>query len=76
MKLDIEKVRLALALDITDTPHTVRDGLSSVTAEKLQRTIDEVVAAYALPTSPEAASIYTDRYLPPLAERMPPPRGN
>jgi hypothetical protein len=42
----------------------------------LQRTIDVVVAAYALPTSPEAASIYTDRYLPPLAERVPPPRGN
>jgi NitT/TauT family transport system substrate-binding protein len=76
MRLDIEKVRLALALDLTDTPHVARDGLSSVTPEKLQRTIDAVVAAYALPTSPEAASIYTDRYLPPLAERMPPPRGN
>ena len=76
MKLDIEKVRLALALDLTDTPHVGREGLSSVTSEKLQRTIDAVVAAYALPTSPEPASIYTDRYLPPLAERVPPPRGN
>ena len=76
MKLDIEKVRLDLALDLTDTPHVAREGLSSVTSEKLQRTIDAVVAAYALPMSPEAASIYTDRYLPPLAERMPPPRGN
>jgi NitT/TauT family transport system substrate-binding protein len=74
MKLDIEKVRLDLALDLTDTPHVAREGLSSVTPEKLQRTIDAVVAAYALPTSPEAASIYTDRYLPALAERMPPPR--
>jgi NitT/TauT family transport system substrate-binding protein len=74
MKLDIEKVRLELALDLTDTPHAAREGLSSVTPEKLQRTIDAVVAAYGLPTSPEAASIYTDRYLPPLAERMPPPR--
>jgi NitT/TauT family transport system substrate-binding protein len=74
MKLDIEKVRLDLALDLTDTPHVAREGLSSVTPEKLQRTIDAVVAAYALPTRPEAASIYTDRYLPPLGERMPPPR--
>jgi NitT/TauT family transport system substrate-binding protein len=72
MKMDIEKIRLDLALDLTDTPHVAQYGLSSVTPEKLKQTIDSVVAAYALPASPDPATVYTDRYLPPLAERMVP----
>jgi NitT/TauT family transport system substrate-binding protein len=76
MKLDIEKIRLDIALGLTDTPHVAQFGLSSVTPEKLQKTIDSVVSAYGLPNSPDPASIYTDRYLPPLAERMPPKRTN
>jgi NitT/TauT family transport system substrate-binding protein len=72
MKLDIEKVRLDIALGLTDTPHVAKNGLSSVTTQKLQRTIDSIVGAYALPNSPDAATVYTERFLPPLAERMPP----
>ena len=48
------------------------NGLSSVTPEKLQKTIDAMASAYQLPASPDPASVYTDRFLPPLAERMPP----
>jgi len=72
MKMDIEKIRLDIALGLTDTPHVAQYGLSSVTPEKLKQTIDAVVSAYGLPSSPDPASIYTDQYLPPLAERMPP----
>jgi NitT/TauT family transport system substrate-binding protein len=75
MKMDIEKIRLDLALALTNTDHVAKDGLSTVTPAKLQKTIDSVVSAYALPTSPDPASIYTDRYLPPAAERMV-PKGN
>jgi NitT/TauT family transport system substrate-binding protein len=75
MKMDIEKIRLDLALALTNTAHVATDGLSTVTPAKLQKTIDSVVSAYALPTSPDPASIYTDRYLPPVAERMV-PKGN
>jgi NitT/TauT family transport system substrate-binding protein len=73
MKMDIEKIRLDLALALTNTPHVAKEGLSSVTPEKLKQTIDSVVAAYALPNSPDPASVYTDRFLPPVAERMPRP---
>jgi hypothetical protein len=31
-----------------------------------------MVSAYQLPGSPEPATVYTDRFLPPAAERMPP----
>src|SRR2546425_1085044 len=76
MKPDIEKVRLDIALGLTNTPHVQKNGLSSVTPEKLKRTIDAVVSAYQLPTSPDPATVYTDRFLPPVAERMPPRAGN
>ena len=72
MKLDIEKVRLDIALGLTNTGHVKKNGLSSVTPEKLQKTIDAMVTAYQLPVRPDPATVYTDRFLPPLAERMPP----
>jgi len=72
MKLDIEKVRLDIALGLTNTQHVMKNGLRSVTPEKLQKTIDAMVTAYQLPVSPDPATVYTDRFLPPVAERMPP----
>src|ERR1700730_9070368 len=72
MKLDIEKVRLDIAIGLTNTPHVAKNGLSSVTAEKLKKTIDTIVTAYQLPVSPDPATVYSEKFLPPLAERMPP----
>jgi hypothetical protein len=37
--------------------------------------VDAMVAAYALPASPDPATVYTDAFLPPVAERMPPKSG-
>jgi len=76
MKLDIEKVRLDIALGLTNTAHVAKNGLSSVTPEKLKQTIDATVAAYNLPNSPDPSIVYTDKYLPPVAERMPPKATN
>jgi NitT/TauT family transport system substrate-binding protein len=71
MKLDIETVRLDIALGLTNTSYVAQHGLSSVTPEKLQKTIDAMVSAYQLTASPDPATVYTDRFLPPLANRMP-----
>jgi NitT/TauT family transport system substrate-binding protein len=71
MKLDIEKVRLEIALGLTNTEHVKQHGLSSVTPEKLQKTIDAVVDAYDLPNPPSPESVYTEEFLPPAEERMP-----
>ena len=76
MKMDIEKIRLDLALGLTNTAHVASAGLSSVTSEKLKKTIDSVVTAYGLSTPPDPASVYTDRYLPAAAERMLPKNTN
>jgi NitT/TauT family transport system substrate-binding protein len=69
MKLDIEKVRLGLALELTKTKHVVAKGLSVVEPAKLQFTIDAIADAYQLTTKPDAASVYTDKFLPPLTDR-------
>ena len=76
MKLNIETVRLDIALGLTNTAHVQKNGLSSVTPEKLKKTIDAMVSAYKLTSSPDPATIYTDRFLPPLADRMPPKTTN
>ncbi len=76
MKPDIEKVRLDIALGLTNTAHVAKNGLSSVTSEKLKRTIDATVTAYQLPASPDPATVYTEKFLPPVADRMPPKAAN
>jgi NitT/TauT family transport system substrate-binding protein len=69
MKLDIEKVRLGLALDLTKTKHVVQYGLSVVDPKKLQFTIDSIADAFKLPAKPDPAAIYTEKFLPPVSER-------
>jgi NitT/TauT family transport system substrate-binding protein len=69
MKLDIEKIRLGLALDLTKTKHVVQYGLSVVDPKKLQFTIDSITSAFNLPAKPDPASVYTEKFLPPLADR-------
>lgn len=70
MKMDIEKIRLDLALDLTKTPHVEKYGLSTVDPKKLQFTIDSIASAYHLEPAPTPADVYTDKFLPPPAERM------
>lgn len=70
MKDNVEKVRLDIALGLTNTPWVQKHGLSVVQPDRMQRMIDAVVAAYGLKTAPKPEDIYTDRFLPPLAERM------
>lgn len=70
MKMDIEKVRLGLALDLTKTAHVEKYGLSVVDPKKLQFTIDAIADAYQLAAKPDPATVYTEKFLPPIAERM------
>ena len=69
MKMDIEKVRLALALELTKTDHVVENGLSVVDPKKLQFTIDAINDAYKLPVEPDPATVYSEKFLPPLSQR-------
>jgi NitT/TauT family transport system substrate-binding protein len=70
MKMDIEKVRLGLALDLTKTPHVMQYGLSVIDPKKMQFTIDATAEAYNLSAKPDPATVYTEKFLPPIADRM------
>ena len=70
MKVDIEDVRLNIALGLTNTPWVQKNGLSVVQPDRLKFTIESTVNAYALPNPPKLEDVYTDKFLPPLAERM------
>ena len=44
-------------------------GWGAATSERLRATIEETVVAFGLKTGPAVADIWTDRFLPPLADR-------
>jgi NitT/TauT family transport system substrate-binding protein len=70
MKENVEKVRLDIALGLTNTPWVQKNGLSVVQPERMKRMIDSVVAAYGLQNAPKPEDVYTEKFLPPVAERM------
>jgi NitT/TauT family transport system substrate-binding protein len=51
------------------TPETQANGWGAATPARLQATIDETVDAFGIKTKPTVAEFFTDRFLPPLAER-------
>ncbi|WP_225784381.1 ABC transporter substrate-binding protein [Xenophilus sp. Marseille-Q4582] len=66
----LEHERLQLIVDGSmKTAGTRAHGWGAATAERLQATIDETVAAFGLKSSPSVAQIWTDRFLPTAAER-------
>lgn len=76
LKMDTERLRLQISNELTAPPFVQKNGLSAVTPEKLKFTIDSVVSAYQLSNTPTTDSVFTDKFLPPKAERMPPQAHN
>lgn len=70
MNLDIEKVRLSIALDLINTPHVAKNGLSTVVEERLQKTIDDIVSVNKIANAPKPSDVYDAKYLPPVADRL------
>jgi NitT/TauT family transport system substrate-binding protein len=71
--LDLERDRLLLMLrELVLTPYYRANGLSSVTPERMRKSIQLIYDAYGVKAAPAVDKVYTDRFLPPKAERMPP----
>jgi NitT/TauT family transport system substrate-binding protein len=70
LKEDIEKVRLNIALGLTNTEWVKKNGLSVVQPARMTKMINAVADAYSLKSIPNADSIYTEKFLPPISERM------
>lgn len=65
---EIERLTWVIQNQIVND-HTRAIGLGSIDGARLGRAIDQVAGAMQLPRKPTVADIWTDRYLPPLAER-------
>jgi len=69
-KKDVELERLNMALrDNILTPEALADGLGSVDAARLDRTIDQIAQTYEFKTKPKGADIFDSSSLPPAADR-------
>ena len=69
-KKDVELERLNMALrDNILTPEALADGLGSVDAARLDRTIDQIAQTYEFKTKPKGTDIFDSSSLPPAADR-------
>jgi NitT/TauT family transport system substrate-binding protein len=74
---DVERERLKiLNTELVLTKNTRDNGFSSVDMRRLDAQIASVADAFGLKNSITAASLYTNKFLPPKAERMPPAEVN
>ncbi|TVR88879.1 MAG: taurine ABC transporter permease [Spirochaetaceae bacterium] len=68
----VELARLQLAIETNImTPEVHEVGFGGVDKARLENSIDQIVEAFGLPSTPSVDSIFTDAYLPPLRERLP-----
>jgi NitT/TauT family transport system substrate-binding protein len=66
---ELEKARIKMSLDyMFITPNVLQNGMSNVDTARLGRTLQAVVKPFELKTTPTAAQVYTDKYLPPRTE--------
>lgn len=71
--LALERERLQLMLrELVLTPQYKANGLSSVPTDRVLKSMQFVYGAYGIKAQPVAEKLYTDRFLPPKADRMPP----
>jgi NitT/TauT family transport system substrate-binding protein len=47
-----------------------QNGISTIDRERFERTTAQVAEAFGVPVKPKMEDIYTERFLPPKAERM------
>jgi len=66
---DVEKARIKATLDYAIiTPNVLKNGMSNVDMGRLDRTLKQVAKAFDMKTTPAAAQVYVDKYLPPRNE--------
>ena len=52
------------------TPWVKQNGISTIERERFERTTGQVAEAFGVPVKPKMEDVYTERFLPPKADRM------
>ena len=67
----IETERLQLSLqDNVLTPYVKANGMGDVDPARFARSVKDVAEAFGLPAAPDVALVFSNKYLPPKADRM------
>jgi NitT/TauT family transport system substrate-binding protein len=67
--LEMERLQLSLATNIL-TPYVKANGMGDVDPARFARSVQDVAEAFGLATAPPPDKVFTNRFLPPKAERM------
>lgn len=73
--VNVKGERARLSLYVTElllTDNTKANGFSAVEPAKLDKQIADVIDAFGIKQPLAASAVYTDRFLPPKADRLPP----
>src|SRR5262249_2753830 len=65
---ELKRLQLAISANMINN-EVKRNGLLGIDAARMQRAIDQVVAAFELASKPTVAQVFTGAYLPPASER-------
>ena len=73
INVELENKRMVLAIkEMYLTPNVKANGMSAVEAKKLEKSIASTLDAFNVKGTLKPGQVYTDRFLPPQAERMMP----
>ncbi len=67
--LEMERLQLSLDTNIF-TPFVKANGMGDVDPARFAQSVEEVAEAFGLAASPDPAKIFTNKFLPPKADRM------
>lgn len=76
LDLEVECERLLIALSLSATDNYNENGLSSVDSERLADSISDIRRVFEYENEIPNDSVYTDAFLPPKEDRMPPELGS
>ena len=68
-KLETERLDISLKSNVL-TPFVKANGMGDVEPGRFNKALAEVAEAFGLPAAPPADKVFTNKYLPPKAERM------
>jgi NitT/TauT family transport system substrate-binding protein len=67
--LELERLNISLDTNVL-TPYVKANGMGDVDPERFARSVKLVSDAFGLPQAPAPDKVFTDKYLPPKADRM------
>ena len=67
--LELERLNMSLKLNVL-TPFVKTNGIGDVDAARFARSVTDVAEAFGLPAAPDPAKVFSNKFLPPKADRM------